>query len=381
MATLWYCDFTSGSDTTGAGTSLLPYKTVVKCVSVANGGDTINIANTSAQVLTTAIIWTGFGGTTPTAAATPLVIKAWNNGGSITISNPAGNIVAAEINGNSAAASIFSTSSMPAYVSLEGIKMHGTTSTAISPTIYWNLYNCEVYGAAGTNTYLANCNSGNNSIIGCYFHDDTGTTVAGLGITSDSLVNGCYFSGSSGFSIKVNGNLNVITNNIIKCGVSGGVDVLGTVPWIFNNTIIGTGAASQVGISLTTANKRSIIFNNIITDFSGTSAVGISFLGGSTGANANLFGNNSYRNNTANTANSLIFGTDLTGNDITETSTPYVNASGANYALVTGALSIAAALPKGFTGSSTLDYTDNGGAQKQITGGSSAGTVGSAYAT
>lgn len=381
MAVQWYCDFSSGNDTTGSGTTGSPYKTTGKCVSVCNGGDTINISNVAAEVLTTSISWTGSGATTAIAAATPLTIQAWNNGGSITIANPVGNILAAELNGNSAVASIFATASMPSYVTLVGLKMHGTTSSAISPQIYWNVHQCEFYAIAGTSTTMLNCTSGENTVTNCYFHDDTGTTVTGVAIGSSSLIYGCYFSGLSGYSVKVTGNTNAIISNIIKCGKTGGLNVLGILPWIFNNTIVGDGTASQVGITLSSANHRSMIINNIITDISGTSAIGINFAGSTTGANAYLFGNNSLRNNTTNYSNKLVFGIDITANDVTETSTPYVSAGTGNYGLVTGALSIAAAFPKGVTGSATLEYIDNGGAQKQITGGGTAATVGSAYAT
>lgn len=380
--TLIYTDFSTGNDTTGTGIITAPYKTLGKAISVCNGGDTIMMGNLAAEVLTAPIPWTGAGTTTAIAITTPLLIQCWNNGGTNTLTYPGGNIPCSEINGNSAAASIFSITSMPVYVTLTNLKMHGTTSNAITPQINWCLYQCEFYGISGTSTVMLNCTSGDITVVNCYFHNDVGTTVTGLTLGAYNLAYGNYFSGLSGYSIRVTGNNSSITNNVMVGGVQGGLSILGTVPWLYNNTIVGTGATNQVGISLLTTSRRGLVVNNLITDFSGTGAAGVSFLGSTTGANAWMFGYNGYRNNTTNIANKFVIGgPDLTAHDVTETSTPYVSAGTGNYSLVTGALSIGAGFPTGLAGSATPTTIDIGGSQKLITGGSSAGTTGSAYAT
>lgn len=380
--TLIYTDFSTGNDTTGTGIITAPYKTLGKAISVCNGGDTIMMGNLAAEVLTAPIPWTGAGTTTAISITTPLLIQCWNNGGTNTLTYPGGNIPCSEINGNSAAASIFSTTSMPVYVTLMNLKMHGTTSNAITTQIYWCFYQCEFYGISGTSTIMLNATSGQNTIVNCYFHTDVGTTVVGTALSTNNFVYGNYFSGLSGYSIKVTGNTNTIIDNVIVGGTQGGMNVLGTVPWICNNTIVGTGATNQVGISLSTTNHRSLLVNNLITDFSGTGAAGVSFLGSTTGANAVMFGYNGYRNNTTNIANKFVIGgPDLTANDVIETSTPYVSSGTSNYSLATGALSIGAGFPKGLAGSATPTTIDIGGSQKLITGGGSAVTIGSAHAT
>lgn len=372
-----YVDNSSGNDTTGSGTTGSPYKTITKAISVCNGGDTIWLSNSSAFTLTTAIVWTGAGSTTAISVAAPLIIKAWNNGGSIVISHPSGNIVAAEINGNGAAASIFSTSSMPSYVSLEGIKMHGTTSLLLTPTTGWNFYQCEFYGNVGGSSYMVNCASNTNTFMSCYFHDDNGSLTAGLNLNSFSAIIGCFFSGISGYAVRLSGNSTLVTNNIFSSSPNGCITSSAVENYIFNNTFIGTGASSQGGIVLTSAARRHYIYSNLITDFNGTSSTGINFQGS---ANAQLLGNNGFRNNTSNITSKNVSGQDLTSHDISETSTPYTNSSAGDYSLVSTAVSKATALPTGITGTSTLSSIDIGASQRQETGGGSSVSRGTAHA-
>lgn len=375
MATSWFCDFTNGNDTTGTGTSLLPYKTLQKAINVSNGGDTINVANTSAQSITTNITWnTGYGGTTAATATNPLMFVAWNNGGSITISTAAGGtIVAAELNGGNTVATLFATGSMPSFVSWTGFKMDSTTSYIVEPQDNWYFYNCEFYTGAGA--YLVNCTlGGHNVFLNCIFRDDGSSATDGLTILG-GFVYGCYFHGLTGYCIRGSGSTSipVVCNNIMAIGAKGGIICTTPSQIYFNNTFVGNGTASQAGITTATLGRRSIIFNNIITDFSGTSATGI--LNGS-GMNIFLEGYNAYRNNTSNITNQLILGVDLTANDVTETSTPYVSSGTGNFAIKSTALSINSGYSQGFNGSITLNYPNRGATINQIGGGGTVVTVG-----
>lgn len=374
MATL-YADFSTGNDSTGTGTSGNPYKTVTKVISVANGGDTIMLSNVAAFVLTTAIVWTGFGATTAASTANPLIIKAWNNGGSIAVSLPTGNVTGAEINCNVAAASAFATGSMPSDVFLEGIILHGSTGVLLTPASDWNFYHCEFYASKSTST--VNCSSSANNFIECIIRDPAVSNCDGIR-HNGGFISGCYFKGITGNSLVCQtSGAAFVTNNVIKCGANkNAISITGGRHVIVNNTLVGDGTASQVGITCGAASYQTTIISNIITDVSGTSAKAFDT---TAGGNQYMFGYTSYRNNTTNINASAIKGVDLTANDITETSTPYTNAAGADYSLVVGALSRQAGVPRGVAGSSTLNYPDIGGAQAVASAGGG-GTTGRAYA-
>lgn len=366
-----YCDYTNGNDTTGAGTSGNPWKTIQKSVNVAVAGDTIFIANTSAQVLTAAITFnTGFGGGTSVTA--PLIIKAWNNGGSIVINNPSGNILAATIDGNSIATTIFGSASKPAWVYIQGIKFTNTTGGLVLGSNGWNFYNCEFY-TAGT-SYLLNGGNTNGVILNCVFRDSGGTSIEGITTPgAPCMIRGCYFKNLTGYAITTNGN-NFIFQNVIETGDEGGILCDSTnSAYIANNTIIGDSTASIKGIDVTTGTRRVTIVNNLIANFSGTSAVAISQTAGS---NLYMLGNNAFYNNTSNISGKNVLGVDLTANDVTEPGNPFVDAPNADYTLVSTALSRGASLPLGFSGSDTLNFNDIGGVQSEA---QSAGTIATAY--
>jgi hypothetical protein len=365
-----YTDYSTGNDGTGTGTSGNPYKTLGKAISVANGGDTIFVGNNAAEILSAEIAWTGFGGTTAASMDNPLNIKAWDNGGSLVITNPAGDIDCFEIDGNDAVTTLFSTTSKPTNVYIEGMKAHSTTGTLITGNTDWNYYNCEFYDCDGA-AIVGNSNTTN--MFGCYIHDDGGASVNGVAFSSASRVmSGCYISGISGASMTL-GTVQTVVGNIIETGTEGGIlATSGDNTVIIGNTIIGDSTAGIFGIDLTgNSIEKVTILNNIITDFSGAGSGAVRV---ESGSNLLMCGYNSFYNNTDDYTGLVVKGVDLTAFDVTESSDPFTNAAGGDYSLVSGAGSIGTAFPQGFTGTDTLNTPNIGAAQSGIGGGGGGAT-------
>jgi hypothetical protein len=361
-----YTDYSTGNDTTGSGSSGNPWKTLGKAISVANGGDTIFVGNNAAEILSAEIGWAGFGST---SLDSPLIIKAWDNGGSLVITNPAGDIDCFEIDGNNAVATIFSTTSKPTNVYIEGMKAHGTTSTICTGNTDWNFYNCEFYDGGGS---VMVAQSTTTNFTNCYFHDDGGVSINAMSTSANMIIDSCYFSGLSGAIMTITTGV-ILKNNIMETGVEGGiVTTAGDSAVISGNTIVGDSTAGIYGIDLTSANvERITITNNIITDFSGAGSGAIRMTAGS---NAIMCGYNTFYNNTNNYDGVSIKGVDLTAFDVTESSDPFTNAAGGDYSLVSGAGSIGTAFPQGFTGTDTLNTPNIGAAQSGIGGGGGGAT-------
>lgn len=361
----YYIDYSTGDDTTGAGTSGNPWKTLQKAIDNAAGGDTIWVANTSAQVVSAQISWSS-GWSGGTGAEAPLIIRGWDNGGSITISFPGSNYTGVgEIDGSGQAFSpLFSTTSQPTNLLFYRIKFTGSGNTSganvwVRCYTNWQFVECEFHPDTAS-TYACG-NASDLTFLGCYFHtSSTSSGVASLTTnTRGSFVGWCYFNVAQYAIYSVRG---VCCNNVLKGnGVSGSPLMLTGNPCIvFGNTFDSNGARTTnlLDLSNNANDAWNFAINNILVGASGVGGVGVAWR-----AAAWFGGNNHFYNNTTNQSNSpgIAIGTDQT------TDPTFTDASSADYSV--GANAKAKGYPGGFTGSSTYNYLDMGAAQRQEAGG------------
>ncbi len=331
-----HCDYLNGNDTTGTGTSGAPYKTLSKAFSVVVLGDSVKIANTTAQPVSSALAF-------PAAAFTVdryFIIEGWDNGGAETIQKPSGNITAVGAISGVGHASGGAFGSPIQFVLWKNIKFQNYTAgtglfTSSNPArnIF---YNCDFNNNSmflmgmGTETIIQNCS----------FRTCTNTSGI-IGSTSSharflhNYVYDSYFISTSGLGP-------VVAYNIFDRNRGDSVRIgNGDMPQIFHNTFIGVaGAASRLGINCNDSGTEMIsIYNNHFQNFSGAGAAAIkhstSSAAGTPGAFA-MVGGNSFYNNTANyeapttnlTASTLI---DLRSLDVVESADPLVNAASLDF--------------------------------------------------
>jgi hypothetical protein len=307
---LYYVSPGSGNDTTGDGTIGTPWATVQKALNTitrnATDGDQINIQSGAADTLTATLSLATYG--TPTAAA-PLVIRGYTSaagdGGQGVISGAATYQV---INGggvthwidmrlyNSGAAKVASLSDGSRMV-----RCQVDTSTVATDIL-----------TMGNGCWLINCR--------LY---DSQVTVGSL-----TLVYGCYFR-SDGTGLVGSNSGVMFLHNLVRLTGTGGNGIWPVYPGnIINNTVDHAGTSTNAkGIVLGNSAGRGhqVVMNNLITNFSGSGAIGISDL-----YNAPiLVANNAFYNNTTNyslaTAAIEQFG------DISLSSSPYVDRANEDY--------------------------------------------------
>lgn len=320
---LIYVDATNGNDTTGAGTSGNPYASISKAFTVVAIGDTVKVANTSAQAIG-ALAMPSI--TTTTDAW--LIIEGWDNGGSATITKPDGNdltdvgVIEGRFTGTLSFVkfrrlkfSNYNLANQPVY-------------TNISTVIYEE---CDFEGL----TYNGNvCIINSNSTVRfCSFRNLNANLANAVPLqvsNSNSAVYGNFFYNCRK-SVVAGGSYLTITDNIFVsagdyCLSLGAADRA----YIANNTFIGDATASSHGITFTnTGMEYCSIFNNHFQDFSGSGSYAINAgaqTWPTTAGTFDLVGRNSFYNNTAdyntggNFAASIM--TDLRSLDISESAEP-----------------------------------------------------------
>lgn len=329
-----YVDPATGDDGTGDGSSGNPYASIQGAHDnygswSTTSANTIRLANTAADVLSATIA------ITIATTEAPLIIEGWDNGGSLTATIYRGQVVTCgEIDGNDAVASIFSNEP---YLVLRRLKMHSTTSYVVWAAANSSVIECEIFNGATRILYAGS----NNLIYGCYVHNDTYT--AGhyniyLGVGGN--VRACEICGND-VGIYVASNNASVCCNLIHDIRSTGIMLQGDVITIAKNTIDGLGADSDaVGIdTFNSSYEGGFVIDNLITNFSGATAVGIR---DASGAPMAVCGNNGFYNNTTN--ESLTHTPGWAPANITESGNPYTNAAADDFSLVPGASSNGAAL-------------------------------------
>lgn len=342
-----YCDYTNGNDANDCtnGTTEL-CQTLQRCVNVATGGDTINIANTSAQVLTGEISWSS-GWTADNTKYT--IFQSWNNGGSITIQRPdeASARVAATINVNSAANKPFSTSSHPSRIIFKNLKITGATIWLMYLDGAGSaMYGCEVYGTTGF-IGLAVASSG-GTVANGYFHGITSSGGNATMNSNDAFIYNNYFesnSPDSGYPVILNNGSfrSAIYGNIINVP-SGeeGIRASAQNVSLHNNTIIAATGSSSKGINIQSSVIEGTIYNNVFYNFDGSGDLPLTF---DASSSTQILGYNAFYDCNAYSLPSKL-GIDLTANDVTGTGDPFVDSANDDYTLdpTTGAAAIGAGL-------------------------------------
>jgi hypothetical protein len=377
MAT-WYCDYTNGDDTTGSGTSGAPWKTLQKTVNSATGGDTINIANTSAQVLAAAITWnTGF-----TADNTKYTIfQAWDNGGSLTIQRPdeATARDAGVIDGNNATTFLFSITSQPEKIKFLNIRFQNHSLAGntymINSGILWSYNGCDfdLQSRAGQYIYMDGANR-RNFFINNYFHGAVNPPANAIHAHYDYFESNWIEATLNNSTRVLVSFLAVISNfksNIVKLTGSGRAVASGDNAVIIENTFISDGAASQDMIYITSGFINGI-YNNLFYNVDGASSKPLNITATPMGA----LGYNAFYDCNANTIPSAtVISQNLTANDVSTTGDPFVDSANDDYTLdpTTGAAAIGAGL------GNYNSYVDIGAVQSQSGGGGGSATLASAW--
>lgn len=324
-----YVDPTNGTDAGGtAGTSGDPYASIQYAVDNyaswdSTGGNTIYLANTSADVISTSIDLD----TSLASLESPLVIEGWDNGGSITATLPNGQTVTAgEIDGNDAVLYLFDVNT--AYVTLKNLKLHNSTSNTLFLGTYSGCINCEIYNGTARGIVLS---ASGGFAINCLVRDISSATLGGIyggAVVTNNEIKACsigIYAATVGGFIKYN-----LIHDIEVVGIRLAQDS----NFILNNTIDGIGANSDgIGIDMTQSSvyEQTKAINNLVTNFSGVSGVGIK--SNSTNPPA-WIGNNAFYNNTTN--EDLATTPAYAPANVTESSDPYVDSSTDDFSLTTG---------------------------------------------
>ena len=258
-----YCDDTNGNDTTGTGTSGAPYQTLQKAVDNAARGDTIYIANTSAQVLSSALSFgTGYNAT----GTGETLITSWDNGGSLTLTVPGatGAVTAAKIDASGLTVG-WATSVQP-YITLSNLIVDSSnTSNSVSTNGYWNFLRCHFLATTKTSGFHVNSA---RRVIDCTFEN-----YGVLSVTA--LIAGCFFNNVSSYAVYQSSQQilgNVFYSGSSYTGSNPLVDPGSPDSFIEGNTFISGSARTGPFVA---ARQDSYIANNVFQGASGVGGSGI----------------------------------------------------------------------------------------------------------
>lgn len=336
----WYCDYTNGDDTTGTGSSGSPFKTLQKGIDSATRGDNIWVANTSAQVLSSALTWnTGYN----TTGSGETFIRGWDNGGALSINMPGvGDIPAGKIDASGLTVDWGNGSTGQANTTwLDLIIDSSNTANSVNGRSAWNFINCKFEASTKTGgyhiTFPRNCWS-------CHF--DT----YGLTNCLDAVMN-CVFVETDGYAVY-SGNVQLLNNLFITKSTGTGsnpiVNPTGTTAKIIGNTVISKTARTG---PLILAPLVYWIANNVLQGASGVGGSGIDFGSNASFSTANVFYD--CTSNAVNDANVRYISPNIIG------TAPLVTDAGTNEWEISSEIK-ATAFPKGFLETSTITYYNSG---------------------
>lgn len=351
-----YCDFSSGNDSTGDGTSGNPYKTLQVAINdaapVTNSGDTVWVGDTSAEVLTTSIYFDSMGAV---SNRYHLVIRGWD------ISAGATSAGTATIDGNDAVSTIFVAGKSG--INLLNLKFMSATGNLLDMGAQCQLYECEL-----TDWGTAAWDIANDAIlINNYIHDDGGSSLDGVSLGANNIVIGNEFKNISGISIGSTTNENTIIGNLIYGGSEQAINLSNSDRiLILNNTLVGKSISGQNAINLNgSANDENFILNNLIVDW-GTGGVGGGVEVG-TGSSLSIVGNNHFHNiSEANYIGKEVNGLDLTAND-TSGDPLFKDAASGDYKLGANSPAKNTGYPAAIGSQNTVTSIDAGAAQAAST--------------
>jgi len=341
----WYCDNTNGNDSTGSGTSGSPYQTIQKCVDSATRGDNIYVANTSAQVLSSALSWsTGFTNT----GTNPTTIIGWDNGGSLIVNVPgSGDITAGKIDASGLSVD-WSGTSMPSGLHFVNLILDSSTSTnSFSGGWSSNFTRCHFQASLKSSGYhVANA----WMLTGCVFES--------FGASAPDTAVGCFFNNQSGTTLA---SVRTSIANFITLDASytGSANIVTTVDGakFIGNTIIAKGSTTG---ALFRPNNNCLIIDNVFQGASGTGGVAMNLR-----SLIQYVAKNIFYDNTTNVSNDSL--AEYVSSNVTAGSVPYTDA-GTNQWLASSELE-SSAYVAGYIGTSTQTYKDAGAIEYLSTGG------------
>ena len=355
----WYCDYATGNDSTGSGASGSPYQTIQKCIDSATRGDTIYVANTSAQVFSSAL---SFGTGYTSIGSGETLITGWDNGGSLSLTVPGttGTIPAGKI--DATGLTVDWLTSIQPYVTVSDMIIDcGTSFNGTSTSNYWNFFRCHFLTTVKTSGYaVANV----RRLVACTFE--------GFGTQNANNVINCFFKDVATYAVYNGGHKligNLFLGEATYTGSSPLVDPTGSSPVIANNTFISPSA--RTGPLLLLSSDQAVI-NNV---FQGANGVG----GSGIDANSqhHLLANNIFYDCTSNTVNDSLVRN--YSPSITASSAPYADAGTNQWEASSEVAS--KSYPTGFISSDTQTYKDAGAIEQNATGGTSYTNVASAKFT
>lgn len=334
----YYCDASTGNDTTGDGSSGNPWATIQKAVDNATYGDTIWCSNVATFTLSGDIVFnTGFTNSGQNFDVW-LHFKAWDNGGAKTITTPRGGVVTAfEVNGNGASTHIFDYVSMPtiARITIDGMYAYGTTSNVIRGKQRWVIKSCRL--VANSANQAIRDQGGQMQFINTIVENSSSGIGLELGLSSSAF--GCLIKSATGPAVNFNGDGSVVSNCAIKSSGGHGVQFQASNgSQIINCTIVGNGAASKWG--LYNIDGEGSVFNCLFSDWDGAGGGAINTRGTADPQALAYAGFNSFWNCTAEYSDKAHILFDDTANDVTESSDPLTDPSTDDYSLVSGAGSL-----------------------------------------
>lgn len=337
----WYCDYATGDDSTGDGSSGTPYKTLQKCIDSAARGDNIWIANTAAQVLSSALTWnTGYN----TAGSGETVIRGWDNGGALSINMPGvGSIIAGKIDASGLAVDWGNgTAGQPYTTWLNLIIDSSNRSESVNGRSYWNFINCKFDSTTKTSGYHI---TNTRSCWSCHF-DTYGVTNV-----SDKIIN-CVFVETNGYAVY-SGNADIIGNLFITKSTGTGanpiVNPTGSNSSVIGNTVISKTA--RTGPLMLISPGIYYVANNVLQGASGVGGSGIDFNSQYSFSTANVFYD--CTSNAVNDANVRYISPNIIG------TAQLVTDVGTNEWEISSEIE-ATAFPKGFLGTNTRTYQNSG---------------------
>lgn len=341
----YYCDFANGDDSTGAGTAVNPWKTVTKCLTVADGGDTTWIGDGAAQVLAAQIAW---GGAKTTSSDLPIIFRGWEY-----LAGAAAPGIG-EIDGNDAVANLFATANKPPYCIFIDLILHRVTGSVLVVEDYWTFYNCEIYdagsdGLGGTCLYT--------TVVGCHIHDVT-TSAAG-GSTGFTAM-GCHIHDCA-TGLYAQGLGSVCLFNIVHDVTDTSVLIGGKRTGAYFNTIDRTAqvAGDPEGIYVDSGSDLVILIGNLITHHGADAGGGAGIRSGGT-AHILMQGHNHFFGNTADEVAADKYydlGNDKVGDP------EYADRANCDYSV--GGSPAEMGWPVFFLGSPTRSYLDVGAVQRR----------------
>lgn len=367
-----YCDYLNGNDTTGNGTGGAPYKTLSKVFSVLTTSDSIALANT-ANHMASNVTWPSLS----FSLDAPLIIEAYDAGGSITAENGDGTVSPYAIIENSGTTQPWLTGCSN-NLKVIGVEFKNYTTnfwSNLSAISNGNFFNCHFNNIAsfqvGTVTKIVNCSF-------------TGTGAQVFTLSANCLILGCFFNR---YKLAPSNNPNILFSVFKECTTSA-ID-LSTQDNVFIShcTFIGNNlnsATADRGIMTTQAScENTSIISCHFQNYTGAGGVAVfnsSTLPTTRGTVA-MLGANSFFNVTTKYSAGMtgVAVMDLTNLDVEDGSDPLENVAANNFTKKITADSIAMqAQPYGLLGTPTLLNLTAGGPQNL--GGAVGGDTESSYA-